>query len=83
MTAQHGDHHIIVRTLGGQELVLEDLPDRDGVKFELRAADDPQTRETFILQGDEVAEIGGWLYGLVLAYAAKIDPRHPSQYRGN
>lgn len=82
MVAQHGDHHIIVRTAGGQYLTLEDRAD-GSVMFEMQSPDDPEVRETFILQSTEAIEVGGWLYGLVLAYAAKIDSRHPSQYRGN
>lgn len=82
--AHHTDHHIILCTVAGQELAIEDLDDQ--LMFELSDPEQPEVRERFYLSGHEVAELSAWLRGWMEAKFPphpRIDPRHPSQYRDN
>ncbi len=88
MSVHSSKHRIIVTTEAGQELTIE-TTDADSLRFTLRAVDEPEVRETFYISGDDASEVGGWIYGWVLAGMEEPigpvapHPRHPSVWPGN
>ena len=59
--AQFGDHHITIRTRGGQSVTFDS--EFGAVKMELQDAHDPQPRDTVWFDEHEINAVAAWLIG--------------------